>query len=71
MLTQQFMKYIVNLKTKTYKKLIECKYCKYYRDAYNDWDVCSLYDLPRLEHDFCSRAKKKDDFKYRKKKGRK
>ena len=51
------MRYIVDVNKKTYKELIECKKCKYYRDAYNDWDICSLYDKPRNENDFCSRAK--------------
>ena len=39
------------------QKLIECKYCIYYRDDYNDWDVCSLYDQPRKENDYCSKGK--------------
>ena len=45
----------------TYKKLIICKHCVYYRERYNDWDVCSLYDVPRLETDFCSKAKRKEN----------
>ena len=53
-------RYIVDTKTKEYKKLIECKCCIFYRRReYNDWDICSLYDIPRLEEDYCSRGKKK------------
>lgn len=54
------MRYIVDVNKKEYKKLIECKDCRYYRDDYNDWDVCSLYDKPRNDKDFCSRAKIKE-----------
>lgn len=53
------MKYIVNIKTRKYKKLIECKDCVYYRDAYNDWDICSYFDKPMLENDYCSKSKRK------------
>ena len=51
------MRVIVDLSKKLYKRLIECRHCIYYRDDYNDWDICSLYDKPRHEKDFCSRAK--------------
>lgn len=53
-------RYIVDLEKKIYKVLIECKNCKYYRHAYNDWDVCELYDKSRLENDYCSKAKRKE-----------
>lgn len=49
-------KVIVDTDKKEYRLLIVCKQCIYYRENYNDWDVCSLYDKPRFENDFCSRA---------------
>lgn len=52
--------YIVNPYEKTYKKVVHCYECKYYRTQYNDWDVCELYDTAMLEQDFCSRGKEKE-----------
>lgn len=53
-------KYIVDLSRKVYKELIECKDCKYYRDQYCQWDVCSYFDKPMLETDYCSKAERKE-----------
>lgn len=52
--------YIVNTYDKTYKKIIHCIDCKFYRSQYNDWDVCSLFNKAMLEEDFCSKAKEKE-----------
>lgn len=53
-------KYIVDTETKEYKEVILCKHCIYYRDSYNDWDVCELYDKATLEDDYCSKAERKE-----------
>lgn len=54
--------YIVNVEKRTYKKLIRCYQCVFYRSQknYNEWDICSYFDKATLEYDYCSRGKEKE-----------
>lgn len=44
------------------EELITCKDCKWYNKS-EYFNTCDKYLLVRFEHEFCSRAEKKDDKK--------
>ena len=58
-------KYEVDDDKKSYKIIITCKECKYYRTyKYQTWDICAYFDKPMQEDDYCSKAKRKDKYEY-------